>query len=232
MLLVIVGKEYKKVKAEADKKASDFLKSHAGAAIEKHTAESITVSDLEYRAVGNFLFGGEAAYVVQDFISRFSEEWLRIAPSLAASRNLFIFSEDELSKDLQRSVADAGGEIHLLKAEEKEWNNPFAVTDALILRDKKTAWKLYRQEIDRGEDANAILGRFLWAMKTLNLIKRHEKETAAMLGISPFVFNKAKSAAKKWTTDEAENFYADLLFGLPYGGEIEYHTEKLILERL
>ncbi len=232
MLNLIYGSEYKKVKAEADKLAADFLKSHPGSTMEKHTGESINAGDLEYRAMGSFLFGGEAIYIVQDFLDNYEEEFLKIAPRLAGSKNLFIFCEDSILKDTEKSVTFSGGKILAVKSDSKERDNPFAVTDALLERDKKTAWKLYRQEIEKGEDANAILGRFLWAMKTLNIIKKNEKENALTLGISPFVFSKTKKAANSWSLPEAQSFYTDLLFGMPMGGEMEYHVEKLILEKL
>lgn len=232
MLILVTGKDYKKTKSEAEKKAADFLKSRVGSVLEQHTSESIHAHDLEYRAVGNMLFGGETVYIVQDFIAVYEDDFLRIVPSLAGSKNLFIFSEDAVIKDIEKSVTSAGGEVIVLKAEEKERINPFAITDALLDRDKKNTWRLYREEIGRGEDANAVMGRFLWAIKSLLLIKKNEKETAVSLGMAPFVFSKTKKAGSKWTLPEVTNLYSELLFGLPDGGEMEYHVEKIILEKL
>ncbi len=230
MLYLVVGKNYTGVKKEAEKLLASFLPAGGiGKNVERHTAETITAKDLAYRAEGNSLFGDKFAYIIDGLLDQYEDDVLKVLPKLGASSNLFIFCEDTALKNVTDAFKDAGGKVIALKAEEKERENPFAITDALLAKDKKKTWQLYRHEIDKGESAEAVLGRLVWAIKTLTLIQRNPKETALSLGISPFVYSKTKSAGKTWAVGEPQKFYTELLFGMKAGDEMEYHLEKLIL---
>ena len=229
MLSVVTGKDLKKIKTEAKKIADSFLSKNKNSNLENHTADTIDASGLEYRALATSLFGDLKVFIIEDFINEYPDEFVKIAGILGESQNLFVFYEESVIKDIEKSITGAGGSFVKLDAPEKAKDNPFAITDALIAKDKKKLWQLYRQEIDRGESAEAIMGRFAWAMKTLVLIQKNPKDTATTLGISPFVYSKTKSAGKAWTGNDAENFYTKMLFGLKQGDEMEHHLEKLIL---
>jgi len=228
MLALITGKNYTQVKKEADNIAKDFLKSNSSQ-IEYHTTETIKPKDLLYRAEGQSLFGDKAIYIIDGLVDESKDEVLKILGTLTISANLFIFCEESVIKEIEKSFTDKGAKFITLKSDAKEESNPFAITDALISKDKKRMWHLYRRELDKGENPEAIMGRLAWVMKTLNLIIKNPKNSAADLGISPFVYSKTNSGMSKWTPDSAQKFYANLLFGLPSGGEMEYHLEKLIL---
>ncbi len=232
MLKIVAGKELKRVVQEANALAGYFLTKNPGTLLEKHTLDTITFKDLEYRATASSLFGGLSAYVLEDFVAGDADVFIKLAPVFGESQHLFIFCEEDFIKDIEKAVIAAGGEAVKLKAAETVRDNPFAITDALISKDKKKTWQLYRKEIDTGESAEAILGRLVWAMKTLTLIHKNPKDTATTLGISPFVFSKTKSGSRNWKEGEAEQFYTELLFGLRPGEEMELYLEKLILEKI
>jgi DNA polymerase III delta subunit len=229
MLKVVTGKDFNKIKQEANKLANDFLKSNKNSVIENHTADTLTASDLEYRALATSLFGDLKVFIIEDFIKEYTDEFVKIVEILSTSKNLFIFYEESVIKDVEKSITGASGGFVKLDAPEKAKENPFAITDALVARDKKKLWQLYRQEIDRGESAESIMGRFVWAIKTLVLIQKNPKDTALTLGISPFVYSKTKTQGLAWTGNDAENFYTNMLFGMKPGDEMEHHLEKLIL---
>lgn len=228
MLSLVVGKNYTNVKKEAAAIVAAFLKTNT-ATTEYHTAETIKPADLKYRAEGNSLFGDKFVYVIDGILEQYKEDVLDVLENLATSDNLFVFCEDAVNKETEKEFTNLKAKFVSIKADEKERDNPFAITDSLISRDKKRMWHLYRKELEKGESGEAIMGRLAWAMKTLVLILKNPKESATSLGISPFVYSKTKSGSAKWTVKDAENFYADLLFGMPPGGEMEYYLEKLIL---
>ncbi len=229
MLNVVTGKDLKKIKQESSQIADRFLKLNKNSTLENHTGDTLNPTDLEYRAVATSLFGDLKVFIIEDFIQEYTDEFLKIVDAIGASKNLFVFYEESVIKDVEKAITGAGGSFVKLDAPEKAKENPFAITDALIARDKKKLWQLYRQEIDRGESAESIMGRFVWAIKTLVLIQKNPKDTAVTLGISPFVYSKTKSAGKAWTLNDAENFYTNMLFGMKPGDEMEHHLEKLIL---
>jgi len=229
MLFVICAKDYKKLVAEVTKKTTAILKINADANVEKFLADNLKKEDLIYKAEGNSLFGNVSLNIVNEYITKNREDFLDIIPKLAVSKNYFIFTEDEVNKETEKEILKYKGEYLAIKNDEKEKTNPFAITDALLAKDKKKLWLLYRQEIDTGESAEAILGRFVWAIKTLTLIQKNPNQNAVDLGISPFVYSKTKSAGKVWKDGEPEEFYTKLLFGIKDGEEMEYHLEKLIL---
>lgn len=228
MLSLVFGKDYKNVRKEAEKIVASFS-SIGGVVVERHTAETISPKDLAYRAESNSLFGEKFAYIIDGLVDQYEDETLKVLEKLGQSQHLFVFCEDAVIKDIEKAFTSAKGGVLGLKAEEKERDNPFAITDALLSKDKKKTWQLYRKEIDKGESAEAVMGRLVWAIKTLVLIQKNPKDTATSLGISPFVYSKTKSAGKVWKEGEAEKFYTELLFGMKPGDEMEYHLERLIL---
>ncbi|OGI77534.1 hypothetical protein A3C57_01735 [Candidatus Nomurabacteria bacterium RIFCSPHIGHO2_02_FULL_33_12] len=229
MLKIITGKNLTKVLNEANKKALDFLSKNPNSVVEKVNNQIFSINDLSYRANANVLFGGLSVYILDDFIKDNEDDFIKITKNIHDSKSLFIFCEEAIIKDIEKSCLESGGEVVKLLADEKVKDNPFAITDALIAKDKKKTWQLYRYEIDRGEPAEAILGRFAWAIKTLTLIQKNPTQSALDLGISPFVYSKTKSKVLAWTGNEALNFYTQLLFGMKKDEEIEVHLEKLIL---
>jgi DNA polymerase III delta subunit len=229
MLALVVGKNYTNVKKEAAIIVANFLKLNKSE-VEYHTTETIKPDDLKYRAEASSIFGGSFVYVVDGMVEQYEDELLRILDTLSNSSNLFIFCEDSVLKDIEKAFTSLKAKFVSIKADEKEKENPFAVTDALISHDKKRLWYLYRKELEKGESPEAIMGRLAWAIKTLVLILKNPKDSATSLGISPFVYSKTKSNAMKWDFNSAQNFYTELLFGMPNSGDMEYHLEKLILE--
>lgn len=228
MLYLVFGKDYKNVKKEAEKIVASFTKS-TGTVVERHTAETINPKDLAYRAESNSLFGEKFIYLIDGMLEQYKDETLEILPGLGQSSHVFIFCEDNVIKEIEKAFSAANGSVLGLKAPETVRDNPFAITDALLSKDKKKTWQLYRSEIEKGESAEAVLGRLVWAIKTLVLIQKNPKDTATTLGISPFVYSKTKSAGKVWKEGEAEKFYTQLLFAMNPGDEMEYHLERLIL---
>lgn len=148
MLSVVTGKDLKKIKQEAKKLAESFLTKNKNSNLENHTADTINPADLEYRALATSLFGDLKVFIIEDFINEYPDEFVKIVDSLGASQNIFVFYEESVIKDIEKSITGAGGSFVKLDTPEKAKDNPFAITDALVAKDKKKLWQLYRQEIN------------------------------------------------------------------------------------
>jgi DNA polymerase III delta subunit len=77
----------------------------------------------------------------------------------------------------------------------------FALTDALIKKDKKNAWILFQKLIETNVSAEEIHGAIWWQWKTLALISSKEK-VLAKKSISPYVFSKSENATKLFSEKE------------------------------
>lgn len=71
----------------------------------------------------------------------------------------------------------------------------FALTDALIKKDKKNAWIIFQKLIENNISAEEIHGAIWWQWKTLALVASKEKLLAKKT-LSPYVFSKSESATK------------------------------------
>ena len=232
MIYLLTGKNSKEIEKEVKNIVTSFLKENKNTSTQKFTGTNIELHDLTYKSVGQSLFGEKNIYIINDFINDNANDFIKVINNFANSQDIFIFIEDTVKKDIEKEVALHGGTIKDFKVVEKNYDNPFAITDAIASRDKKLAWKLYLNEIKNGVDAMAVYGRFVWIAKTIYMIKKFEKENAASLAISPYVYTKTKQLSKNWTTNDIQEFYEELLFGLPENSSMEYFLEKVILEKL
>lgn len=87
---------------------------------------------------------------------------------LKASENIFIFKEGALLKK-PKTAAEKYAEkfFEFMPAEKTAKPNDFVLADALARRDKKTAWVLYREAVERGSAPEALHGMLFWKVKTM-----------------------------------------------------------------
>ncbi|MEW5907872.1 MAG: DNA polymerase III subunit delta [Patescibacteria group bacterium] len=98
---------------------------------------------------------------------------------------------------------ELGGELERV---EKNNYNPFAVGDAVALKQKIKAWILFQEAILSGIDPEEIFWKILWQIKNLSLVKRLssmkmkniEKET----GFHPYVVKKTLTNINSFSQEE------------------------------
>ncbi|MCU0660143.1 MAG: hypothetical protein MUD00_00810 [Candidatus Pacebacteria bacterium] len=137
-------------------------------------------------------------------------------PELANSLNVFVFSEEKPVKEIIDAFKKSDAEmISFEKLEKKEVKNDsvnlFALTDAVASRDKKSAWILLLGAFKAGKSPEEIAGLLLWQIKNLILVK-DLRASASSLGMKPFVYSKASSAAKKWEIADLERCMGAIIF--------------------
>ncbi len=125
---------------------------------------------------------------------------------------------------ISQLVAYAGGkEITLADAqlflEEKVDDNIFNMVDAIVMGNRKLAFKLIEEQRRLGEEEGLIFGMALRQFRILisirDLFNRQENITsdtmAKMLDLHPFVVKKSLPFVKKYSLDKLKNIYNQLL---------------------
>ena len=129
--------------------------------------------------------------------------------ALEESENIFCVIETKLlAKDRAVFEKHAASVLELTKKESKEFI-PFALSDALRERDKKTLWILLQEAWAGGRSNEEIIGTLFWQLKMLRLALR--TRSAEEAGQKPFVYDKAKRALSKFKAGELEKISHALL---------------------
>lgn len=154
------------------------------------------------------LFGEPKTIALMYVLSEFSEDVFKICEEHIDTIHTVIIRERALSvadeKTFTKLKIEITGKPIIKKAPEF---SIWSLTDALLARDKKQAWLLYREAIDNGTKSEEIGGILWWQMKTLWLVAREGNPAS----IKPYPTDKAKRALKKYTVPEIETLSKKLI---------------------
>lgn len=193
-------------------KARDFLHKY-----DTNNAESIEVtpesfvSGLFKDLAGGVSLFGESQAIFIDTLSEAMEpftEMLHDADILAGSPNAFVVVENTLTAETKERFKSAGAKLTEVKRDEKRFNT-FALSDALLARDKKSLWILLNEAWRAGLASEEIIGALFWQIKMLRLAER--VSCAEEAGMKPFVYSKAKRALVKFKEGEADRLSRELV---------------------
>lgn len=143
-------------------------------------------------------------------------------------------TEEFYGKNLFGEVVNIGlgepEEVEIIEKAGREFNI-FPLTDAVGMRDKRNAWKIYEQALASGMVADEIFWRVMWGVKALLLTAK--TNSAEESGLNPFVYKKSKSFLKNWKVEELEKLSESLVVGYHNArrgiGEMETMIEKILL---
>ncbi len=178
----------------------------------------ITPLNYEENPIGQLVSGQglfESKYIVfYDTIFESKEAKEEIVSTLSeikASDNIFIFLEKELDKktfDTIQKYAEKVQEFRATETKKKKEYNPFAISDALLSKDKKKLWMLLMEAKKKGNAAEEMHGIIWWQIKVLKLasVTKDAKEAE----LSPFVYSKAKAASKNFSEGQINTMLFDL----------------------
>lgn len=112
--------------------------------------------------------------------------------------------------------------------------NSFALADAIMLKEKATAWLEFEKTRRRGEPMEAVHGMIFWAFKTLTAIATLPKAEVLAAGVKDFTYRRGLEGVKKYTADEIVGRFDDLkdMYHKAHRGEcdLEYSLEQFILK--
>lgn len=134
---------------------------------------------------------------------------LDLLPPLEESENIFCVIETKLNAKDRAKFEKYGKKVTEYVAKETRDFNPFALSDALRERDKKTLWILLQEAWAGGRSNEEIIGTLFWQLKILRLAAR--TKSAEEAGQKPFVYDKAKQALKKFKENELDRLSEALL---------------------
>lgn len=174
MIYFYYGTDIKKGIAKSSELIESLRKKKPDASFFKIDSENFDIKTLQEYIGGQGLFSNK--YIV--FLDRLCEkkeikdQLIDYLKEISESENIFILLEAKLDKATVTKIekkAEKTQEFALLEKKEKEAYSAFALADAFGQRNKKDAWVLYRNAIDKGEAAEALHGMLFWKVKTMLL---------------------------------------------------------------
>jgi DNA polymerase III delta subunit len=200
MLLSFYGSDVVKVRAKALQKLSEYRDGGAEVVAIPSERES---NEMVRDALGAVsLFGSSRVYLLDtpSENKEWFEELLGIIPELKKSENTFVLIEGHCAAGDEKKLATGSTEAQKYSAPEKKEFNVFALSDALLARDKKTLWIFLQDAWRQGRTSEEIIGTLFWQIKILRLAE--VAKSADEAGQKSFVFDKAKRALKNFTKGE------------------------------
>jgi DNA polymerase III delta subunit len=153
------------------------------------------------------LFGDPAIIVLDElFTHKDGERVVAAIEEFAGSASHIFAFERKVKKEIREKVLKAKGIIREIAprvvAKQKEDERPFALTDAIVRKDKKGAWKELLRLLRSGMAPEMLHGTIFWAVKLMLLAKDEPATDAAKLGFSPGAFRSYQGHARRWTREE------------------------------
>ncbi len=169
MLYVFSGTDTRKVAEKANTLVATLRAKKPDASI-VHVSEEITDTLIDELVGGQGLFERKLIAVLEHIFDD-TESFEVISHRLTdfkGSENIFIFKEGALLKKPKTAVEKYAEKFFEFTASKETVRpNDFALADAVGRRDKKSAWVLYLEAIDRGSAPEALHGMVFWKLKTM-----------------------------------------------------------------
>ena len=146
----------------------------------------------------------------------------------AESENIFILVEEKLLAPQKKKLQKYARECVEITATAKKEFNPFALSDALLRRDKKSLWLLLQEAKANGVALEQTTGLLFAQLRALRLSAR--ASSAAEAGMKPFVWGKAKNGLSKFKEGEVDELSRKLV-EVYHDGHLGKQDMELALER-
>lgn len=175
MIYLYHGTDIKKIITKSHDLVISLQKKKPDASYFKLNSENFNIGNLDEYIGGQGLFVNKYIVVLDRLCENkeIKDEFISKIKEIAESENIFIIIEGKLDKATLSKIEKKAEKVVEFNLEEKDKikkdTNIFAIADALARKDKKTAWVMYREAIDRGEAVEALHGMVFWKIKTLIL---------------------------------------------------------------
>lgn len=221
--LTLASGEVKKVLGRA-------YRSQADASFEE---ENFSLSAIREMAASADLFGGTKFVVLRGLLEKKDTREIleKEYKNLAESPNTFLIFENIFSVPTKREL-----QKHATVIEAKEKNkssfvyNPFSITNALRMRDKKNAWRNLQEARLAGVEAEQLSGIIWWLLKHAILVA----SGAPLATLTPAGVTAGRAMVRNFKKEElatlAEKFEVAIPEARRRGIEPYHALEKIILE--
>lgn len=129
------------------------------------------------------------------------------------SDHYFYVLEHDMSKEYKAVLSHKDVVVHedSQQKNKKQVITPFAITDAIIARDKKRAWITCLELRDADVAIEQVIGIVFWQIKTLYAVACAKNPSYLLpLNLKPFTLTQAKKGIQKYTTDELRHMVYDI----------------------
>ncbi len=160
-------------------------------------ADEVVLPELEEQAGNNGLFPETKLFVLHGFLeNKDSEAWLwnQLDAGLFGNHHLVLVEQKLLAGPKKKLAKHQPIIKEKKRATAGRDDSVFAITNALLVRDRKTAWVEYRKAIMAGKAPEEIMGLLWWQAKTMWMVAKLGEKS----GVKPFVLNKSKQAVQKY----------------------------------
>lgn len=196
------------------------------------TADTFTIEQFNQCLEEQSLFT-EKNIVILDMVLKEHEEVIDRLEDLKNSEHVCVLIEGKVSEKDIKKISAAAEKIEEHNEIEKRYRHlNFEITDAFASKNNLKAWALLTEAGDTLA-AEEMHGTVVWQIKTLLLAM--STSGAKEAGISPYAYQKAKSASRLWTVGELvsmQNYlfkmYHDARRGM---GELGLGLEKFFLAK-
>jgi DNA polymerase III delta subunit len=231
MIYLMHGTDHEKARDKTRALTDALQKKKPDALFYRITTQNYAENPIDSLVSGQGLF--ESKYIVfYDNIFESKEIKEKIVEALAEikeSDNIFIFLEKEIDKKTLDKMTKHAEKVQEYttsgEIKKKKEYNPFAISDALLSRDKKRLWMLLLEAKKKGNAAEEIHGIIWWQVKVLKLasVARDAKEA----DLSPFVFSKTKAAVGNFSKEQIDGMLSDLvsMYHDAHRGEKDFWVE-------
>lgn len=147
------------------------------------------------------LFSGLRLIIIEDTIF---DDVSQHIEALQQSHNHFVLHTKPLTVAQKKTCVGVPVVSCLSPKKTEPTFNTFALTDALVARDKKNLWILYQKARRSGVTEHEIVPILIWQLKTMLLVAQ---TSVSESGLKPFVYNKTKKSLEKYTLSEIDALY-------------------------
>lgn len=235
MLYLFYGANHNKLRAKLASFRDALHKKRPNAELFKlDDPQEVTSATLQELVGGMGLF--EQKYIVQlDRVLEDAQAREVVTDQLEAmadSDNVFLVVEGALDANTRKKLEKHASETYSFeKAKQTEEFKPFAMTDALGKKDKKTLWVEFWKARRAEKEIEEIHGVLFWQIKSMLLASAHGSAEEA--GMKAFPYKKAKQFAGNFSEDELRDLsrrfvtcYHEARRG---NGELADNLERVIL---
>ena len=206
MLYLFTCTDTEKARAEFLKTRAALVAKYPDATVKELGDDGFAISSAEELLAARGLF--EKTLIVSfrtlSKDERGAEFLQKNAKALAASENIFLVYEEDARKTFLAPIEKHAEKVLRFDAPpaKKEFPRAFALAEALLLRDKKSAWVTLQELLTDDIPSEQIFGALFWQIKMAALVKKAGSNGSPLPGIAPFVAGKALRLGKKYSERE------------------------------
>jgi DNA polymerase III delta subunit len=217
MIYLFYGSDTEKARKKWRGVLEAFEKKYPEGNIFRFDTEHFDAAQFEELIASRDIFGGKRLVAcdhclenveVADFISK------KLA-ALQDSPHVFAFLERDLKAAEQKKFEKAGAKLEECKklvprsfGEVGDFN-VFALTDALLERDRKRLWILYQEALERRIAEEEIFWKLVWQTKMLLLVRHAGAKK--LTSVKDFVAGKARRGNQNYKDGELEKLSGELV---------------------